>query len=881
MNANIDMYDRQSRTYGIDGTKKIQNSTVILFGQKSDLLFEVGKNLILSGVNKIYIVKDHNLEQDININISNFDESTYDIKIDDSDEPFFGNIHNITYNRIRDELNDLNSDSIIRLLNVDEDYTNEEYKNATMIFINHNPIRVMELNNNFRDTNKFIVLNVYKDEMEIINDFNIHHITDIDGENYERVVILDLIIDSKVTIKTANKHNLSKNNKIKVIMNDLTYELLVLKIINRTTFETSLIDTINDIKFINGYMERIKDQMVLNHKPILNFYIDNKLDHLIETYRVNPLIQSFIGSILASECIKSITNKYMPFDQVNIFKWDQDPSDAIYYRPSLENIVKLQDLKIFIVGSGAIGCELLKNLASIGIRNIEITDPDHIELSNLSRQFLFRKNDINKSKSIIASNKIMKYNPNVDVKPYTDKLDIDNQKFVDQHFPQIDIVFNALDNLKARLYVDANIKKYMKPLFESGTMGNSGNTQPIIPNITETYGASKDPEGEISYAVCTIKHFPSLIVHTIFYAMEDFTNLFDKEPQSLIKYFLNESDNHNIVNNRIIKMLTYISSINSIDGYIQWAYCLFYDRFIRRIRKILDAHPLDSEENGTLFWSNGKRAPNGPIPKNIFYDYMLATTYLLIDTYNTRNIKYDENKIINYNYYEIDFNMYIDDPDYSLNIEIDREFIRFGDNIAITPATFDKDNDDNRHIAYITACSNIRASIYKIPNATFFEVKGIAGRIIPALATTTAATASLITLEMLKYVINKERSISDYKSYFINLATNLFIDGEPNPPKKNMINNIEFNEWSQNKFSYNSNIILKDLVQQLSNLFNIPITMIIFNRTILFSDVIDVNLNKTLKQISIDYNIGYNNFNISIGSDDDMLELPDITITME
>ena len=59
----------------------------------------------------------------------------------------------------------------------------------------------------------------------------------------------------------------------------------------------------------------------------------------------------------------------------------------------------LQNLRVFVVGAGAIGCELLKNLALMNVSSgerglIQVTDNDVIETSNLSRQFLFRAADI-------------------------------------------------------------------------------------------------------------------------------------------------------------------------------------------------------------------------------------------------------------------------------------------------------------------------------------------------------------------------------------------------------------------------------------------------------------------------------------------------------
>lgn len=73
---------------------------------------------------------------------------------------------------------------------------------------------------------------------------------------------------------------------------------------------------------------------------------------------------------------------------------------------SLVSIVS--ESKIFMIGAGAIGCELLKNFAMIGLGTgsegkIVLTDPDHIENSNLNRQFLFREKHISKPKSLTAA----------------------------------------------------------------------------------------------------------------------------------------------------------------------------------------------------------------------------------------------------------------------------------------------------------------------------------------------------------------------------------------------------------------------------------------------------------------------------------------------
>lgn len=55
---------------------------------------------------------------------------------------------------------------------------------------------------------------------------------------------------------------------------------------------------------------------------------------------------------------------------------------------------------------------------------------------------------------------------------------------------------------------------YHKPLLESGTLGTKGNTQVVIPFMTESYSSSQDPP-EKSIPICTLKNFPNAIEHTI------------------------------------------------------------------------------------------------------------------------------------------------------------------------------------------------------------------------------------------------------------------------------------------------------------------------------------------------------------------------------
>lgn len=606
-------------------------------------------------------------------------------------------------------------------------------------------------------------------------------------------------------------------------------------------------------------------------------------------------IAVFMGGLCAQEIVKHCgkftpLNQWLHFDCIEVLPSDTTSSKGEYMPVGsrYDNVIsifgkstveKIKNVRTFMVGCGALGCELLKNFAMLGVACgdnglITVTDGDRIEVSNLNRQFLFRKQHVKKPKSTTAAEAVLGMNPDIHVDTFellacketenifNDTFWLDSGVANKSGMPVscvrspkdkkgLNFVVNALDNIKARKYMDARCVFYHKALLESGTEGTKFNHQVVVPGVTVSYdeGEPDAQEGE-AIPMCTLRNFPSTIIHCIEWARGSFEDLFVspiadfeeylKNPKGYIssirenaESFMYDCNETQVAKdklcdkegNGLIRSALWASKIQK-GGHracVEIAYEMFLTRFNFAMKDLQHQFPKDMMTNGKPFWAPPKRYPTPldfDINDEFITSYVLSVSNLLAVAYGLHPLPMNGIDI-----HGNDFDTFVSPTSPWRDVSVMKQHIpsiapqwkpssvkieteeKSDDSAAAPPtssyqeetaallalldqlesidvegvkaqpADFEKDLDLNFHIDFIAAASNLRASNYGISRATRHKTKMIAGKIIAAIATSTACATALVCIELLKLV--QEKSKIDFRDSSCNFAVNQFQMSEP------------------------------------------------------------------------------------------------------
>ncbi|KAK3761216.1 hypothetical protein RRG08_022616 [Elysia crispata] len=635
----------------------------------------------------------------------------------------------------------------------------------------------------------------------------------------------------------------------------------------------------------------------------VNNFMKNKLDDLNENLLLTlsrccsgclaPLCAVF-GGIVAQELLKALTGKFTPLNQwlhldacevvpqdqlvdTNQFAPRGDRYDALRICVGDARCRMLADTNLFMVGCGAIGCEMLKNYALLGISSasgkVTITDNDLIEKSNLNRQFLFRPHHIQKPKSTTAAGAALEINKDMHIEAQQHKVcpQTEDAVYSDAFFERQHIIVNALDNVEARRYVDGRCVTNQKALMESGTMGTKGHVQVIVPHLTESYTSQQDPKDE-DFPYCTVKSFPATLEHCIQWARDKFEECFVQNAQ-LFNKFIENHPNLAEVSEQLIEGV-------SIDGGVKvskvlanrpssWPECVAFARirfekyFNHKAKQLLYAFPADKVlDDGVLFWASPKRPPT-PVefdPNDDMHVLFVTTTArLYADIYRIQFAAHDvaEEAVrsiltsVQVPEFTPKNKRIVTDETVSKEDAATEEIttdcvgaagfrikkVLQSANSTVTsplnPLDFEKDDDTNGHIDFIASTTNLRAQMYSIDQGDRLKIKKIAGRIVPAIATTTAAVSGLVTIEMIK-VLGKA-PLHQLKNCFLNLALPMVLLSEPGPVQKTVLREgLSVTIWDKWEIKGSKSFTLQDFLNQCKSKFGFDASSIVQGVKIVF-----------------------------------------------
>ena len=461
-------------------------------------------------------------------------------------------------------------------------------------------------------------------------------------------------------------------------------------------------------------------------------------------------------------------------------------------------------------------------------------------------------------------------------------------------------IINAVDNIQARKYIDTQCTTYGRCLIDSGTLGTKAHVQMVVPHVTTCYNDSIDPPEE-GVPMCTMHNFPAMIEHCIEWGRDHFNEYFTdviNDAKKLLedkdKFYSDLKKEGNttlqLTKLKFIKEHVVLAAEQNMDKVIEFAVMQYTENFAYRIQQLLFNFPEDyTNKDGSKFWSGSKRVPH-PIPYNaddelafLFvknYATILARALSVKGDLSDKHIKEVSSKVKVPPFVPktVKIKVKDDEPDdqqklpaneqeleeaelTSLMKELSLYDKKKADPEKMHPEDFEKDDDSNGHIDFIHACSNLRARNYKINECDRQKTKMIAGKIIPAIATTTAAITGIVSLQL--YTLYQTDKIDFLRDCYLNLGINSMIMSEPREAIKNKdkdndpillgpVKAIPPNWTVWDKITINKSMTCQELIDYIMEKYQVDVSIITAGNTTIiqtFMNNAKTRLNRKIEDI--------------------------------
>uniref|UniRef100_A0A8C2GZT5 SUMO-activating enzyme subunit 2 n=1 Tax=Cyprinus carpio TaxID=7962 RepID=A0A8C2GZT5_CYPCA len=359
--------------------------------------------------------------------------------------------------------------------------------------------------------------------------------------------------------------------------------------------------------------------------------------------------------------------------------------------------------------------------------------------SNLNRQFLFQKKHVGKSKAQVAKESVLRFCPSANITAYHDS--IMNPDYNVEFFRNFQLVMNALDNRAARNHVNRMCLAADIPLIESGTAGYLGQVTVIKKGQTECYECQPKPTQK-TFPGCTIRNTPSEPIHCIVWAKYLFNQLFGEEDADQ-EVSPDTADPEAAWNPADAAAR---ATASNKDGDIkrvstkEWARSTGYDpvKLFNKVQLFKDdiMYLLTMDK----LWKKRK----APLPLDWTEIHHLESSQ---EEACGTGLK--DQQVLGVQGYAQLFHRSVE--------TLRSQLIEKGEGAELV-----WDKDDPPAMDFVTAAANLRMNVFSMNMKSRFDVKSMAGNIIPAIATTNAVIAGLIVLE-------------------------IFLNKQPNPRKKLLV----------------------------------------------------------------------------------------------
>ena len=633
-------------------------------------------------------------------------------------------------------------------------------------------------------------------------------------------------------------------------------------------------------------------------------------------------VAAVAGAIAASEALKAVTGVHAPLQQLFTYH----AADALFDTAAASGTLPaaasqqqhvagsevltaqatvlgaatsslLTRARLVVVGAGAVGCEVLKNLALMGAAcnaeggELTVVDGDEVEEINLCRQMLYDEAVVGIHKASAAASALAPLGPRAALR-VTHAVDAmlaetspaaEMRKVEATLSTEGAVLACCTDTGGSRMYADSLCLARRRAMVDFGTWGSMGSVTSVVPHESELWSASADPpERRASPPLCVLNNFPYLPAHACVWAREQFQVAFEERPRAANRYlqgrdaFVSEATKRGGADVAEQALRSVFDSLGperprSLEECASWAAALFEVLFGAPVHKLLAKFGPDSlATDGSPFWSGVKRCPRPVMldPTDALHlRFVRAAANLRAHVYGLKGTASEQS--VSVAVAATAASAVADDGEACppMAVEGDTADARVAAllealptpgelaGFRLSPLSLARARGGARwHVDFLECCAALRARCYSIPAPTQIDALRDAAEVVPALPATTALVAALGTIELLKAVRKAPRVA--HCDIFLNTALPLMAHAAPREVKRMSVATAHgpraWSVWDTLEVALAAQeATLGALIAQFESKYGLEVCMVSYKSSLLFMDFMPAPKQKERKDMPL------------------------------